>query len=91
MHSPNLGYVLREVGIHGYLLELCRGPLRKLTRYRYLWLNLRLFLPVLRLLCRIHGLTRPIQIPVLDFYLCCHVHHALDCLLRVRFSCLQLL
>ena len=88
MHSPNLGYIPREVGILGYLLELCRGSLRKLSCYRFSWLNLRLSVPVLRLLCRIHGLTRSIQIPVLDFYLRCHVHHPLDCLLHVRFSCL---
>ena len=45
---------------------------------------------VLRLLCRIHGLTRPIQISVLGFDLHCHVHYTLDCLLHVRLSLPQL-
>ena len=41
---------------------------------------------VLRLLRRIYGFTRPIQVPVLNFYLHRHVHYSINCLLHVRLS-----
>jgi len=85
MHSPNVGYVPRKVGLLGYLLELRWGPFRELSCYRSPRSALRISVPVLCLLCRIHGLSRPIQVPVLNFHLRCHVHHSLDCLLHVRF------
>ena len=88
MHSPDLGYVPREVGLLGDLLELCWSSFRKLF-YRRSFFSILSFIPVLCLLCRIHGLSRPIQIPVFDLYLRYHVHHTLDCILRVRFSRLQ--
>ena len=84
MHSPDLGYVPREMGFLGYLLELRRSSFRKSFCYLPLRLILRLSALVLRLLCRIHGFTRSVQIPVLDFYLRYHVHYSIDCLLRVR-------
>lgn len=28
MHTSNLGYVPREMGLHGYFLEFCRRPIR---------------------------------------------------------------
>ena len=89
MHPPNLGYVPREVGLLGYLLELRRSSLRELSCDYPFLLILSHFIPVLRLLRGIHGLTRPIQLPLLNLYLRCHVHDSLDRLLHVRSSHLQ--
>jgi delta24(24(1))-sterol reductase len=44
----------------------------------------RSFAAVICVLCRLHGLTRPLQIPLLHPYICPYVLNSVDCVLYVR-------
>lgn len=72
------------MGFPCYLLELRWSPL---CEYSYLFTTfylLTLYLTVLHLLRRLHGLPRSLKVRILDPHLCPAIRYPLDSLLHVR-------
>jgi len=80
-----MGYVPRKVGLHGYLLEFCRGPIRESIELPLSHLcSDTLILTDLCLLSRLHGLPRSRKVQVFDASIRRAVHHVTNGVLRVR-------
>ena len=83
-----MGYVPRKVGLHGYLLEFCGGPIRESIKSPLSDLySDTLILTDLCLLGRLHGLPRSRKVQVFDSSVHCAVHHVTNGVLRVRGLC----
>lgn len=86
MHSSDLGYVPREMGLHGHLLELRWCSLRACIThtYRPFYLKLEYYLSDIHLLGRLYGLARSVKVQVLHADLRCALCDVADGLLHVN-------
>jgi len=71
------------MGFHGDILELCRRTFRKASLVYGEKVTADVFALDLRVLSRLHGISRSIEIRVFDLRLYCHIHYSIDRLLHV--------
>jgi len=69
------------MGFHGYILELCRSPIRKY--HIFLMCSHCQCFAVLRLLSGLHGFSRSIDLSILCSWLHCYLYHFNNRLLHV--------
>jgi hypothetical protein len=84
VYPTDVGYVPRKVGLHGHLLELCRGSIREPVKS--LLVSVIILTPQYTDLClfgRLHGFPRTGKVQVFDPDLHRTLRHVAHSVLRV--------